>query len=76
MEQKATQRQQILRYLYDHDVITASEAERRLGVGRLASRIFELKKQGYPITRKMVEVVKRDGTTTRVAAYHLEEEAE
>lgn len=74
--QRAKQTQLLLDYLFKHESITASEAMFTLGIGRLASRIHDLKKAGYPITRKMVEVFKKDGSKTRVAAYHLEEEAE
>jgi len=52
--------------------LTQLEALTQLGVGRLASRIFELKMDGYEIERKMVSVVKANGETADVAAYSVD----
>ena len=56
-KQKPTQAVRVLDYINQFGSITQFEALRDLGVMRLASRISELKKQGYPITSK-VEAVK------------------
>lgn len=49
-----TQRELVLEWLQKHGKITSLEAMMELGVGRLASRIWELKEEGYPITMTMV----------------------
>ncbi len=51
--------------------ITQLEALRDYGIGRLASRIWDLKQEGYIIDRKMLPVLKADGTKTEVAAYKI-----
>lgn len=52
--------------------ITQLEALREYGIGRLASRIWDLKQEGYIIDRKMLPVLKADGTKTEVAAYKID----
>ena len=52
--------------------ITALDALRSFGIGRLASRICELREEGYKIERRMVTVIKADGTKTSVARYSLD----
>lgn len=52
--------------------ITALDALRSFGIGRLASRICELREEGYKIDRRMVTVLKADGTKTSVARYSLD----
>ena len=52
--------------------ITQLEALRDYGIGRLASRIWDLKQEGYIIDRKMLPVLKADGTKTEVAAYKID----
>lgn len=49
-----TQCEMVLEWLQKHGRITSLEAMVELGVGRLASRIWDLKKEGYPITMTMV----------------------
>lgn len=60
----------ILLHLKDGRSITPLEALDKFGCFRLGARIFELKEEGHPIEREMVEVETRDGTT-RVARYSL-----
>ena len=52
--------------------ITQLEALQVYGIGRLASRIWDLKQEGYIIDRKMLPVLKADGTKTEVAAYKID----
>lgn len=66
-----TQNQRILDYLDSHGSITQLEALRELGVFRLASRISDLRKLGYPIESKMVKVENRYGETCRVKRYSM-----
>ncbi|QDP62972.1 MAG: hypothetical protein Tp172MES00d2C118481931_9 [Prokaryotic dsDNA virus sp.] len=68
---KMTQTQKILEYLNEYKQITPLEAMRDLGIYRLASRIFDLKEQGYNIHTEMVDVKNRYGTTTKVASYSI-----
>jgi hypothetical protein len=66
-----TQTQRILEYLNEYKQITPLEAMRDLGIYRLASRIYDLKEQGYNIHTEMVDVKNRYGSTTKVASYRL-----
>lgn len=66
-----TQEEKVIDYLRDFGSITALEAMRDLGIMRLASRISDLRANGYPIVRDMVSVKNRYGETTRVARYRL-----
>ena len=68
-----TQAERILQYLTDFKTITAAEAITELGVYRLASRISDLKKQGYAIKKETVKGKNRYGETTHFAQYSLEE---
>ena len=71
-----TQIERILKYLTDFKTITSAEAMTELGVYRLASRITDLKKQGYSIKKTTVERKNRYGETVRFAQYYLEEYTE
>ena len=66
---KITQCEMIEDYLDTYHSITPLEAMRDLGIMRLASRISDLKKQGYKIKSKMVAVATRNGGTTHIARY-------
>ena len=71
MNSNPTQTQRVLGYMENHGSITQLEALKDLGVFRLASRISELRKNGYEITSKMVKVENRYGETCRVKRYSL-----
>lgn len=64
--------ERILKYLSDFGSITQMEAISDLGIMRLASRISDLRKDGYPIVREMVKGKKRYGESTCYARYRLE----
>lgn len=66
---KITQCEMIIDYLKKYKSITPLEAIRDLGVYRLASRIADLKKQGYKIKSEMVSVETRNGGRTHIARY-------
>lgn len=66
----------VLDYILDHGGITPKDAEERLGIMRLASRIHELKKEGYPITAEWVTKKNRFGIDTRFKKYSLGKELE
>lgn len=57
--------------------ITQLDASIDLGVGRLASRISEMRLLGVPIEVETVKVLKRNGKTAHVSRYKIaKEEAE
>jgi hypothetical protein len=56
----------------NHGYITQFQATSDLGVLRLASRISDLKKLGYPIKGEFVAVKNRFGETCRVKRFSLE----
>ena len=64
--------ERVLTHLQQRGEIDAMTALNALGIFRLASRINELRKDGYPIQRRMKEVGNRWGETCHVAAYSLE----
>lgn len=68
---KATQAERVLKYIHDFGSITQLEALNDLGVMRLASRISDLKKDGYPITGKVEAVKNRYGENCYVKRYSL-----
>ena len=69
---KATQAQRVLEYIEKFGSITQYEALTDLGVMRLASRISDLKKNGYPIKSEAVAVKNRFDETCYVSRYSLE----
>lgn len=50
---KKNQKQLILDYIQQYGSITNTEAVNDLGIGRLAARVEELRKLGYPIATVM-----------------------
>lgn len=64
-----TQNQRILDYIAKHGSITQLEALTECSVMRLASRVSDLRRKGYPITSKMVKVENRYGETCHVKQY-------
>ena len=73
---KTTQRELILDYIDEYGSITPLEAMRDLGVYRLASRISEMRKIGYPIESEFEAVKTRRGTTSRIKRYSMRSGAE
>lgn len=73
MEQgKRSQCAQVLKYIEENGSITSLEAFEDLRILRLASRINDLKKLGYPIESKM-ETYFVNGIFKRYARYTLAE---
>lgn len=70
-DEDMNQAKQVLEYIQEHGSITQREATRKLGVGRLAARISDLRAEGYDIQTEMVPVRTRGGKA-RVARYTLE----
>lgn len=72
---KPTQNERILDYIAEFGSITQFEALRDLSVMRLASRISDLKRQGYNITSKTETVKNRYGESCHIKRYSLYERA-
>ena len=74
---KNTHTTRLLRYLKQYKTITSLEAIRDLGNTRLSASIFNLRRDGYDIPTRNVDVPTRwtnsDGSqkTTKVAEYQL-----
>ena len=69
-----TQNQRILDYLNRYGSITQLDALNDIGVMRLASRVSDLRRRGYPIVSEMVEVTNRYGEKCRIKEYRLAKE--
>lgn len=67
----ATQNEQIRKYLEAGNTLTPLEALNLFGCFRLATRIFELKKQGLNI---LTDIVEDAETGKRYAKYRLNQE--
>lgn len=65
-----TQCELVLDYMKEHGSITQRDAL-CLGIYRLASRIADLKKAGFPVESKTVIVVNVDGSKSHIARYSL-----
>lgn len=68
---KATQAERILDYMERFGSITQLQAISDLGVMRLASRISDLKKQGFPIKSEVVAVKNRFEEDCYIKRYSL-----
>lgn len=71
---RPTQEQRVLDYIHRFGSITQRDALFDLGIMRLASRISSLKKKGYPITSRMIEVENRFGEKVHIKQYSLKKE--
>lgn len=69
---RLNQREKIIRHLEAFGTIDPMEAIRDYGIMRLASRISELRKEGYIIITDMIHGRNRFGEKTRYAEYSLE----
>lgn len=66
--------ERIVDYMNQFGSITQFEAMRDLGVMRLASRMSELQKMGFPIEDTMIPVKNRFGETCYIKQYRLGKE--
>lgn len=69
---KPTQNQRILNYIEQFGSITQLEALKDLGVMRLASRISDLRKQGYKIVSEVELVMNRYEEQCHIKRYRFE----
>ena len=75
VEHKPTQNERIIAYINQFGSITQLEALRDLGVMRLASRISDLKRLGYPIDSRMETGKNRYQEPCHFKVYFLKEGA-
>ena len=68
---KLTQKQKILRHLQEVGAITPVQAFFDYSIMRLATRIFELKEDGYDIETIMLKSENKFGEPVRYAQYKL-----
>lgn len=73
LHSKPTQNERIITYMRDFGSITQLDALKDLGVMRLASRISDLRKQGWSIISKIEAVENRYGEKCHIKRYSLEE---
>ena len=71
VDHKPTQNERIIDYIKRFGSITQFEALRDLGVMRLASRISDIKRLGYPVESEMITVKNRYGEECKVKKYTL-----
>jgi hypothetical protein len=70
---RPTQKDKVLRYIREFGKITSWDAYSQLGVTQLATRIFELKQDGYVFTKKRVNTLNRLQEKTHYDEYMLVE---
>ena len=67
-----TQNEVVLRLLLDNRSITSLEAMNKYGIMRLGARVYDLKKQGYPIKTFLRIGRSRNGESMVYAEYRME----
>ena len=72
-EKKPTQCERIIKYIRDFGSISTWQAFSELGVVRLASRIYDLKEQGYVFKKERIFTNNRYGEKTHYDEYRLVE---
>lgn len=70
---KINQRQRIINYIYEFGSITSKDAYNDLGITQLATRIKELKEQGYQFYTKWEHSKNRYGEDVSFKRYYLED---
>ncbi len=68
---KRTQCNLLLDHFESGGSLTAMEAAKLYSVGRLAARVSDLRRSGYPIKGDMVSVKNQFGDTCRVKRYYM-----
>ena len=71
---KSTQCEKVLAYMRQFGSITQFQALQDIGCMRLASRITDLRQQGYAIGRRIKTSKNRYGDSVSFAEYYLEED--
>lgn len=73
---KTTQNEQILQHIEKYGSITPREAYELCKCTRLAARIYDLKRKGYPIFSERVVLKSRAGGVVQFDKYTLAREAQ
>lgn len=68
---KLTQCERILQYIEENGSITQLDALREFGCMRLASRMCDIKKMGYAVTKRMEKSNNRYGDPITYARYFI-----
>lgn len=68
---RVTQCDRILQYIEENGSITSIDAMREFGCMRLASRMCDLKRQGYPVKVEMENSKNRYGEPVSYARYTI-----
>jgi len=63
--------ERLLNHLQNNRTVRLLEALSKLGIYRLSDTVFKLRKQGYNINTKLVEVRNQFDETCHVAEYEL-----
>lgn len=71
-----SQNERILDYMRKHGGITQMEALKQISVMRLASRISDLRRRGYPINDRFQTVTNKYGEKCQIKVYWLEGETD
>ena len=71
VEHRPTQNERILDYIEEFGSITQLQALSDLGVMRLASRISDLRRLGYPIVSEVETVKNRFGEKVHIKRYRM-----
>lgn len=66
--------ERVLDYLHTNGSITQNQAFNDIGVMRLASRISDLRRNGYAISKKMVKSRNRYGEIISFARYCMDDQ--
>lgn len=69
MVNKKNQKQRIVEYIEKYGSITPMQAIHELGITKLATRISELKQEGYEVRTQILYAPNRYGENTRFARY-------
>lgn len=72
VEHRPNQNERILEYLEEFGSITQLDALSDLGIMRLASRISDLRRLGYPIVSEIETVKNRFGEKVHIKRYRME----
>ena len=70
-DMKMTQCDRILQYIEENGSITQLDALREFGCMRLASRMCDIKKMGYPVKKEMETAKNRYGEPISYARYSI-----
>ncbi len=68
---KITQRQSIIKYMREFESITSWEAYTNLGITQFATRVKELKEEGYLFITKWEKKKNKEGKFVKFKRYYL-----